>query len=91
MRTWRDRKLAQMASKAREDEPTLYIGLVTEEGDTGYSVTVNGRSESRQAVASNEFTFESAGTGKGDEVLLLASPTEDRAQIIGLSPWSVNG
>lgn len=84
------RGLEKEADKAREDEQQLFIALVTGESNGTYTLQVNGREEVRQGVCSNEFTFETAGTGRGDEVLVLASPRSDTAQIIGLSPWSVH-
>lgn len=85
-----NRRLNKATEKVREDEQQLFIGLVTAESNGTYTLQVNGRDEVRQGVCSNEFTFETAGTGKGDEVLVLASPRGDTAQIIGLSPWSVH-
>lgn len=89
--THRDRWLDRTKPQVEDEEQQLSIGLVTAAEGGTYTVTVNGRAIPREATVSNEFTFETAGSGKGDEVLLLASGENDLSQIIGLSPWSVHG
>ena len=94
MLTHRERWHHQLrVDDVRSDEPTLFIGLVVEEEEDGaFQVVVNNRTTPRRAMCSNEFTFETAGSGKGDEVAVLTNDgSNDLAQIVGLSSWSVHG
>lgn len=88
--TNRDRWLDRTSQEAEDDQTQLFIALVEKETDGVFEARVNGRETCREAVASNEFGFDAAGAGAGDEVCLLTSPDNDLAQIIGLSSWSVH-
>ena len=90
--THQERWQARLVPEVRDDEPQPFIGLVTGKEGGAYLVTVNNRPLPRRAVCTNEFSFEVAGTGEGDEVTLLATDGgDDLAQILGISGWSVHG
>lgn len=81
---------AKAAQVIRDSVPQPFIGLIVDEDNGVYSVTVNGRDTPRQATASNEFAFAAQGSGLGDEIILIGSDGLDLPTIVGLSPWMVH-
>lgn len=86
----RDRLLRRYgdAAKARELQP--FVALLGAETNGQFSATVNGRAIPRASVSSNEFAFGHQGAGEGDEVVMIASESNDMPTIIGLSCWCIN-
>lgn len=82
-------RLQRTAQLIKDEQPQPFIGQIVGESDGVYQVSVNGRSTSRSATASNEFAFAAQGSGVGDQVIVIGADGPDMPTIIGLSPYII--
>lgn len=89
--TRRDRMLERFTSEFYSSEAMPWIGKIVGEENGDYQVSINGRSVPRSGVSSNEFAFASQGSGSrlGEDVIVIASNTLDKATIVGSSPYCI--
>lgn len=82
--------MKRLVEQARDQESEIFICLITDSADEGFTVKTNGREIARNATVSNEFALAAQGAGVGDEVLVVTAPGNDMPVIVGLSPWMVH-